>query len=254
MPHGALDTLVIKQWLKIRSPMAWALVLIAYLSVSAVVVLVWWIAPGLSLAIFLVLSMVHFSGDLEIGASTAAKILYGGAIILCPFALHSTEVTELFALIADKPAADYIAVWLYWGIWPWIAAIALVGLFEFNRNPAGSFELHSITALLILTPPLVGFTLFFCGMHSARHMRRVREYTNATSVTQLARYALGPMLATAILVAIAAVWFERTSLDARLARLVFIGLSALTVPHMIVVEQMRFSRWKLRRNQLQKQH
>jgi hypothetical protein len=51
------------------------------------------------------------------------------------------------------------------------------------------------------------------------------------------------MLATVAGVAIAWWLSGSKSLDMRLAQLLFVGLAALTVPHMMVVERVRFSGW-----------
>jgi hypothetical protein len=51
------------------------------------------------------------------------------------------------------------------------------------------------------------------------------------------------MLATGIGVAIALGWSSGSPIDLRLAQVLFVGLAALTVPHMIVVERIRLAGW-----------
>ena len=85
-------------------------------------------------------------------------------------------------------------------------------------------------------------------MHSARHILRTRDYASAGTLGPLLRIAGWPMLATVAGVAIAWWLSDGKPLDMRLSQLLFVGLAALTVPHMIVVERVRFTGWMLGRS------
>jgi Brp/Blh family beta-carotene 15,15'-monooxygenase len=95
-----------------------------------------------------------------------------------------------------------------------------------------------IAALLALTtPPLVFFIVCFCLLHSARHLREgFRDERGTlprrTTIAIVVAATAGPLLVA--LGALAATTGPG-ALDERLLQLVFIGLAALTVPHMIVV-------------------
>jgi Brp/Blh family beta-carotene 15,15'-monooxygenase len=248
VPHGALDIVFVRQLTSVRSAAGWGLFTIAYVTAAASVVVLWWLAPGFFLAAFLLVSMLHFSGDPEGETPALFRTLYGGAVIFCPIALHAAEVSELFASLAGVPAAQAIVSALQWAAWPWVAAIGLAAIAGAMREPARSVELVSITALLTFAPPLIGFTIFFCGMHSARHVLRTRDYSSAGTLRHLSRIAAGPMLVTVAGVAIAWWLSGGKPLDVRLAQLLFVGLAALTVPHMIVVERVRFTGWMMGRS------
>ena len=248
VPHGALDFVFVQQLTRVRSVAHWGLLTAAYLAAAASVVVLWWFAPGFFLAAFLLISMLHFSGDPEGETPALFRVLYGGAFIFCPLALHAAEVSRLFASLAGVPAAQAIVAALQWAAWPWVAALGLAAVAGARQAPARSIELVSVTALLTLAPPLIGFTIFFCGMHSARHVLRTRDYSNAGTLRHLVQIAALPMLAT--LAGVATAWWlsDGAALDMRLAQLLFVGLAALTVPHMIVVERVRFSGWAMGRS------
>ncbi len=243
VPHGALDTVFARQLMGVQSAAAWTLFTIAYLAVAVLVVGLWWFAPGLFLATFLLVSVLHFSGDPEGATPASFRMLYGGAVIFCPLALHSAEVSQLFAYLAGVPAAQAIVAALQWAAWPWVAAIGLAAVAGAKRDLARSIELVSMTALLTFAPPLIGFTIFFCCMHSARHVLRTRDYARAGTLRHLLRIAAWPMLVTGAGGAI--MWWlsDGKPLDMRLAQLLFVGLAALTVPHMMIVERVRFTGW-----------
>lgn len=95
-------------------------------------------------------------------------------------------------------------------------------------------------------PPLVAFATFFCAMHSPRHIPRTARYASDVPKRVLWAAGLVPMLL--VLGLVAAVWsrFGNVPVEDRLVRIMFIGLAALTVPHMVLVERVRLSGWNNR--------
>jgi Brp/Blh family beta-carotene 15,15'-monooxygenase len=238
-----LDTIFVRQLAGARSMSGWGLFSLAYLAAAASVVFVWWWAPGFFLAMFLLISALHFSGDPDGDMSAWFRTLHGGVVIVGPLILHAAEVTQLFAFLSGDGSARAIVAALQWLAWPWVVATGAVAIAGAKRHPARSAELVSVTALLCLAPPLIAFTLYFCFMHSARHALRTREYSNAGTFSHLLRVAAGPMLVT-VVGAVILWWLSNDQpLDMRLAQLLFVGLAALTVPHMAIVERVRFSGW-----------
>lgn len=243
VPHGALDIVFARQFVGVQSIAGWSLFSLAYVLGAALVVGLWWVAPGVFLSAFLLISVFHFSGDPEGETSTLFRMLYGGSVILCPLVLHQGEVLNTFTYLAGFTNAQIIVATLNWVAWPWTIAIGIVAIAGAKQEPLRSLELISVAALLIFTPPLFGFTIFFCGMHSARHVLRTRDYSYEGSLRPLLRIAFWPMAITVTGVAVAWWLSDGISLDMRLAQLLFVGLAALTVPHMLVIENVRLTGW-----------
>lgn len=247
VPHGALDVIFARQYVGVRSVAGWSLFGFSYIAAATFVVGFWWITPGIFLAAFLLISIFHFSGDPEGETSVLFRTLYGGSVILCPLIIHAEQVTGIFALVVGFADAQMIVLTLNWAAWPWMVAIGLVSIAGMQRQPLSSFELVSVAALMTLAPPLTGFTLFFCGMHSARHVLRTHAYSKEKSYSALLMLAFIPMSITVAGV-ISAWWlFDGTQLDERLTQLIFVGLASLTVPHMVVVEKVRLTGWQVER-------
>ena len=261
VPHGALDTLFAEELHGVHGLRGWCGFALAYLGAALLVLLVWQAAPTWSLAGFLLLSALHFSGDPARGTGFASRLLYGGALIVLPAQLHGSELARLFAFLAPPQAAAALASGLHDLSGPWLLATALAAAWKARTNWLTGLEMAAAAALALLAPPLLAFTVFFCAMHSARHIVRTWHYvgggggagakaggkSEAGAAARLGRAAVLPMLATLVLGGTAAYCLRAQPIEAGLMQLVFVGLAALTVPHMALVEQARWSGWVNRR-------
>jgi Brp/Blh family beta-carotene 15,15'-monooxygenase len=243
VPHGALDTIFAHRLYGIRTPLGWIGFVALYLLLAAAVVAFWVVAPAGFLLGFLVISAAHFSGDPAEGTPLPVRILQGGGVLILPALLHEGEMGRLFALLAGQDAAGTVMPLIRLLAWIWLPCVLLTVILRARRDRLGALETGSIALLSVAAPPLVSFTLFFCGMHSARHILRTIEYSGHSSTRLLVGAALLPM--TGVLIASGAAWhfLEGTPLDVRLVQIVFVGLAALTVPHMALIERVRISGW-----------
>jgi len=244
VPHGALDTVFAARLYQVQSIWGWMLFALLYFAPVLLVIAVWKLTPVLFLLGFLLISIGHFSGDPAEGTPLASRIIYAGLIIILPALLHSAEVTRLFSFLVGTAAASQIVPWLRLLGGPWLLA-ALVAVLACARKAdwQTGMEIASVSFLSLLASPLVAFAVFFCGMHSARHILRTFEYSSRSSPRLLALASFGPMVAVLILFGAASLWLHGVSLEARVIQLVFVGLAGLTVPHMALVERVRFSGW-----------
>ncbi|MEI6081887.1 MAG: Brp/Blh family beta-carotene 15,15'-dioxygenase [Verrucomicrobiota bacterium] len=243
VPHGAFDTIFAYRLYDLRKPTDWMLFTMIYLLLAVVVVAVWWWAPMGFLILFLLISAAHFSGDPEEGTPHATRILYGGSVLLLPALFHSEEMARLFGLLVGDEPALLLMPWIKLLAWIWLPCVALGVILLAWRDWLGAMEIASVVLLSVAAPPLIAFTLFFCGMHSARHILRTIDYSGSVSRRLLALSALLPMIGVVAVSALVWCFLKGKSLDERLIQIVFVGLAALTVPHMALVERVRFSGW-----------
>jgi len=93
-------------------------------------------------------------------------------------------------------------------------------------------------ALLVLSyvaPPLVYFALYFCLLHSPRHLIGIFRSADTNHHKRLAKMMAVYTLLTLVPIGLlAGYWFDLAA-DALYLRLVFIGLAAVTVPHMLLI-------------------
>ena len=242
VPHGALDPIFARQLYGIQTLPGWAFFAVIYVTLGVLVVWLWWLMPGVFLLLFLAASAVHFSGDLVPQTPRIARICYGGAVIFFPVLLHATEVTQLFGFLAGTSAADTLVAGMRWLAWPWLMATALVSCFMWRRDWLTALEMTSVSLLAIAVPPLLAFTVFFCVMHSARHALRAQQYA-ALSAPRLLLTSAAPMIAVLAGTVLSLYFFKDLSIDKHIVQLVFVGLAALTAPHMLLVERVRYAGW-----------
>lgn len=243
VPHGALDTIFARQLYDVKTVKGWAAFTLAYLFMAALAVVLWQVAPLVFLLGFLVISIAHFSGDPSVDMPVAFRILYGGAIVVLPTLLHAEEVMRLFSILAGADVAALLVSWLHFVSWPWLIGIAVAAVGCARLDWLAGVEIASVGLLSVLTPPLVAFTIFFCGMHSARHILRTVDYSGRRSPYLLISASVAPMLAFLVMLGAALLWLRDIPIEVRVIQLVFVGLAALTVPHMALVERVRLSGW-----------
>ena len=154
--------------------------------------------------------------------------------MLAPAVFHGEAVAQLFGLLSDAHTAETLAGWLRVpGVLAITGLVLAVGIFRQRMGWAG-LELAAIVMLAWALPPLLYFAVYFCGLHSPRHVLEViREYRievrEAVGVS-----AVFTLLATAF----AAAFFitaDGAAASEKTIRILFVGLAAVTVPHMILL-------------------
>lgn len=242
IPHGALDTLFATHLYAIRSPLQWSIFVALYVLLAAAIVALWWWHPNLFLAGFLLISAFHFSGDPVIELPIGARLLYGSSILVLPSLFHAPEITVLFSSLVSASAANQLTVCLQSICTPLLIADAALIFYVATKSRLAAAEIVAVVLLALVASPLIAFALFFCGMHSPRHFLRAARLAGVSSKTLLLRAAVLPTLACTVVFGLALIALPELSLEQRLVRVIFVGLAALTVPHMWLVERVRFQR------------
>lgn len=246
LPHGALDPLIARRAGLWRTPLGFAGFNLGYIATVALVVGVWLLAPTASLVAFLVVSGIHFGADWNPGRSVVPRCLAGIGLLTLPALAHHDEVAGIYRTLAGSGGVVVADVQSLLGP---AAIIAMVvgASFAVRRRPTDALEIVLAGTLAVVAPPLIFFVLYFCALHSARHLRHgFAEERSGGRLTILITivYTVVPILAVGILTAV----FARDvapggSLAADwIIRLVFIGLAALTVPHMMVIAVAEWGR------------
>lgn len=250
LPHGALD-LALVQGASRGSRRALAAAAAIYLAVAAAVLAVWLIFPVMALFGFLIIAIIHFGlGDTEdLRGWTRAfeTVARGGFAGIAPVVFHAQTARDLFALLVGPSAVPALDAALGAAAtpatWIWLACLVISLVWRLvSRAPgwlAAVAELLLTTALFAVYHPLAAFLLYFGFVHSVRHIADLGASRFPDSAARARRWLLRESVpftvATVILGMLAWLVFARSaSFDEAMMRTVFWGLSALTVPHMIL--------------------
>ena len=250
LPHGALD-LALVQGASRGSRTALLGAAILYLIASALVLLVWMSAPVAALFAFLAIAVIHFGlGDTEElhGARRAVEVVArGGFAVIAPLVFHPQTTRDLFALLVGPASASQLdaalAIVATPATWLWIACLVVALAWRTIQRAPGwisaVLELLLTTAIFAVFHPLAAFLLYFCFVHSVRHIADLGAARFPDSAARARRWLLLeslPFTAATVVLGMVA-WFVfagSVTFDEAMMRLVFWGLSALTVPHMIL--------------------
>ena len=242
MPHGAFDVVFARKLFGVADLQGWAMFSLLYLGLAEVVVGFWFVAPTAFLCAFLLCSALHFGGDPAAGTSKFTRGLYGGAVIVLPALWHGPELQRLLGMVAGPASAASIAPVLSQLAVPWLGATALSCLLLARTSRMAASELIALAALSVTAPPLVAFTMYFCAMHSPRHILRALGSFPHSEVRNALMMALWPTLAVLAVLAALAVTGRLSggrSTPQWVMQIVFVGLAALTLPHMVLLERAR---------------
>ena len=243
LPHGALDIVIGPRMTK-RS-----LFFGCYLAIAALTTLVWLAAPRLALVTFFAASWFHFARGnaphhLRLrGAGGLVGLSTAGCALGLPLALHSGVVAPVLSdlLVGSGSLGGQQVAAIGWIIaCPSIIAgmVAATAAVQLHRYAAVA-EITAIATLAVVVHPLVSFALYFALWHSPRHLIGLDIDRPSWAL------ALGASAATLIAGAVAWRLIEPSAATA--IRVIFIGLAALTGPHVVVTELLRAHRSNDRR-------
>ncbi len=234
LPHGALDPVIAHRAGLIKSPVSALSFVISYLFIVALVVAIWFIIPTLTLIGFLLISALHFGRDWQTKVQLGG-LPYGLLILGLPGLFYPENVMQIFRFLVfgEDPVIALYA----------LQAMGIVGLglmlIAFRHLSALRIaEIILLTVVAFSVEPLWYFVIYFCGFHSPRHL--IPEFLRLEPSRRITAFTI--VLATTIAtLAIAAVVGSHVEvryddLNILLFQLLFIGLAALTVPHMCLLE------------------
>ncbi len=249
--HGALDNYKANKLLSIYKIKNKSIFFIIYILISATIILIWNLYSSYTLIAFLIVASYHFGREdtsfLYQEHSNIDQALYlikGSLIIFAPLFFHFDETLKIFETLM---LSNNFIIFLQDEHWLINVSLflSILGYFYFIfRNKLQDFEILlldmlSIIILNFVFSPLIAFTLYFCFLHSVRHIISISHELNKNDflkgVKVFIRKALPLTIITAILYLFAALFLSKFfSLNDVIIKVIFIGLASLTFPHILL--------------------
>jgi Brp/Blh family beta-carotene 15,15'-monooxygenase len=246
VPHGLtdfaiLDRLPRRLGLKLRNYAYKCIGGFIYIVIALAFYGLWGLAPLLTLIIFLILSVWHFGHqDIESYLNTYKllpfhAILRGSMIILLPLFAHE-ETGFYFNTLSESS--------LFSNLTMTSTQIVLLIIFYILTSLCLKLMLYVIEtiviiSILILLPPLLSFTIYFCLWHTPRHyISEVKHMDKKVGI------ALGCLVFMTLIASVPSFFYIYPELDLRgygleIMEIFFKLLSSLTVSHVIFTHSQK---------------
>lgn len=210
-----------------------ALVLALYLGLASLMFGVWQVAPPLALGLFLAMAMAHFAEDWSSAEHPFFASAIAVALMAAPALLHHRDVSSLFTLLTGTAAATVLADVLLL-VAPVASACAMLAIRLLWQGGHRSAAINAGCALAAMTflPPVIGFAIYFCLIHSPAHFRAGLARLN--SATAVARLTIAATLGGLAIGFVALQFLPTVDLYSRIFAASFMTLSVLTLPHLTV--------------------
>ncbi len=244
LPHGSFDG-AIASLVGYRSKAQFSKFLFFYLLLSFFVIIFWIFFPIISLFIFLIMTVIHFGlcdwSNFKISQHKyPITLTYGMTVIFGIIFFNESQSFKIFEYLTN----DKIYYFKPFFIFPYFITIALIIYFiylSFNEKKIriGVLEIVSLLFIFYLFDPLLGFSIYFCFFHTYKHLKHLiknifihlsnKKFVIYTTLIFTILSWFGGMVIVLFLV-------NNYTLYESILKVIFIGLAALTLPHMILVD------------------
>ena len=252
LPHGSFDGAVAslvgfnnrKQFLQF---------LIYYLALFFIVIVFWLYFPILALFIFIMMTIAHFGlcdwTNYRIKKyKYSVSFTYGMTIIFGIIFFNENQSFLIFEYLTND---KIYLLQKYFYIPYFLTLISIIyfiylSIFE-KKLRKGIVEILFLLSIFYFFDPLLSFAIYFCFFHTYKHLKHLIKniYSNlknkkfviySTLIFTLTSWAGG--------LGIVYYLFQNLSLYESILKVIFIGLAALTLPHMLLVDIVYRKRFK----------
>jgi Brp/Blh family beta-carotene 15,15'-monooxygenase len=231
LPHGAIDPAIARKAGLWSGPTGLLTFSAGYLALAVIAVGIWFALPELFIVPMLALSAWHFSGDWSAYFSRPVSIAISASVITLPSIFYTQEVLARFNLLAPTYGSTIVAGMAVFSILSTLYAFFCC----FKKSHTSQTVLAELAVLFcaaMTLPPVPYFTVYFCLLHSPLHLSKSLEQLGwLETVVYAVPFTVLSLAAGGIFL----LGLPDMKFSFQLTQIIFVGLFALTIPHMLLV-------------------
>ncbi len=252
LPHGSFDGAV-ASLVGFSNRNQFIQFIFFYLTLFFIVILFWFYFPISTLTIFIIMTISHFGlcdwTNFKINKNKfSVSFTYGMTIIFGIIYFNENQSFIIFEYLTNNNIYFFQK---YLFIPYFLTAVSIIyfiylSFFE-KKLRKGVIEILFLLLIFYLLDPLLSFAIYFCFFHTYKHLKHLIKniYLNLTNK----KFVIYSTLIFTVISWVGGsgiIYYlvQNLSLYESILKVIFIGLAALTLPHMLLVDILYRSRFK----------
>ena len=252
LPHGSFDGAV-ASLVGFRNRIQFFQFIFYYLALFFLVILFWLYFPIIALIIFILMTIIHFGlcdwTNFEINKfKYSVSFTYGMTIIFGIIFFNEQQSFAIFEYLTN----DKIYILKKYFFIPYFLTLLSIIYFVYisffeKKLRMGVIEILLLLSIFYFFDPLLSFAIYFCFFHTYKHLKHLVKniYLNLSNK----KFVIYSTIAFTVIswvggLGIIYYLFQNLTLYESILKVVFIGLAALTLPHMLLVDVVYRRRFK----------
>ena len=240
--HGSLDILTATRKKLIIDSFTKFIFLILYLMIPLVFFFIWQIYPNYVFTVFLILSLMHFGISDKLKSKNlmvANEILLRSFIIISlPIVLHNEQTLEIFYFLNISEDYGFFLTEIFqYLVYTLIPLLILYTSNSLIKKEYGHLiDIITLLFCFFYFEPLLSFLIYFCFLHSVRHLVNEKKLLKLTNKKLLLNTIPMTLIVLSLLVFLIFIYFYiPNSIKALFINNVIISLFCLTISHVLLI-------------------
>ena len=240
LAHGSLDLKIAERIKLIKKKSDYLVFSLIYLILSLTLIYIWYHKPEIGMSIFLIISIIHFGMSDSLFNEKSLTyyfdvFLRGSIPISTPIFFYEKDVFKIFdfLFVSDNYISIILEIFKF-NIISIILIIFIQIIIKKKEYLNSLFEILLIIFCFIFFEPLIAFSIYFCFLHSLRHLFTEKKKLNL-SFPRIFFETLPITLITLFFLSFVYIFINLEVVAYKYITILFISLASLTIPHMILV-------------------
>ena len=244
LAHGSLDLEIAIDRGLVKKFSHKVLFFVIYLSIIIVFFTLWTIFPNIIFPVFLILSAVHFGISDKVSRIKSIGILEilirAKLVIVLPLKFYPEITSKVFIFFGlDNEVLEFIQ---FLNNYFFYFLILSLFIWLLHKNESKILKLSILIEFLLIGfcfiyfQPIISFLIYFCFLHSIRHLNEEKKYLKLSYYNVFKKtlpFTLIPLLALTI-------YFLNIDIKNNInIYYTVIGLSSLTIPHVMLINYIK---------------